>query len=112
MNIKHERQVQLEAKPEDVAARLKRWALAARFICTHESPNHWSFHRGSHWHALYTFDIRKMPTDVQVFVTSESPLVARCEWSIGSLLTISTPGSAERISEQFDLLVAYLKGGL
>jgi hypothetical protein len=112
MHTKSDRQVQLEATPADVAGRLKRWAQTARFICTSESPNRWSFHRGSHWKALYTFDIRKIPTDVQIVLTSESPLVAQCEWSMGSLLTFSTPGDAERISEQFDVLVAYLKGAL
>jgi len=112
MNTKHERQLQLEGTAADVAARLKRWAQATGFVCTSESPKRWLFHRGSNWKALYTFDIRKVPTDVEVSIQTESSLSAHCVWHTHSPLTLTTPGDPDRISEQLDLLVAHLRGAL
>lgn len=112
MDTEYERQLQLETTPIEIAARLKRWAQAANFVCTIDSPKQWSFRRGSHWNAIYTFDICKIPTDVEVSITSESPVIVHCKWRVHSPLHISTPGHSKRISEQFDVLIASLKGAL
>jgi hypothetical protein len=112
MDIKYERKLQIEIALVETATRLKHWAQAANFVCIMDSPKQWSFRRGSHWNAIYTFDIRKIPTDVEISVVSENPTFVNCEWRVHSPLHISTSGHAKRISEQFDVLVAHLKGAL
>lgn len=112
MNVEHERELELDATAKDVSDRLNRWATASAFICIRETAQGWSYERGSSLAALYTFDIRKIPTDVQVDILSENPLTVHCKWHVEAALTISTPGDAKRIAEQFDLLIAYLKGAL
>lgn len=109
MHVTFNREVPLESASADVAGRLKRWAKAAGFVCSQESVSRWTFRRGSHWQALYTFDIHKIPTRVRVVIAGTQPPVARCEWTIGSPLTTATPGDPARLAEQADLLVAYLK---
>ncbi len=112
MNTKHERELTLEGTATEVAARLNRWAEKAEFECTRETPQDWHFRRGSQLQAAFTFDIRKIPTDVEIAIVSDSPLTVRCQWHVHSPLTISTPGDDKRIVEQFDLLAAHLKGAL
>ena len=112
MNTKHEKTFTLEETSADVSARLNHWAQKAGFVCCRETPKNWLFRRGSQLQALVTFDIRKIPTEVEVTIASEIPLTVQCQWHVASPLTISTPGDEARISEQFDLLIAYLKGAL
>ncbi len=112
MDTKYERQIQIEATPIEIAARLKSWAKAANFACTVDSQKQWSFRRGSHWNAIYTFDIRKIPTNVEISITSENPLIVLCEWHVHSPLHVATPGHPKRVTEQLNLLIAYLKGAL
>ena len=112
MNIKQQRTFQVEASQQDVSQRANAWATKSGFILETQSENIMSFARGSHWHALYTFDVRKLPTKVSLIFSGQSPVSADCTFEVGSPLSIKPPGDPKRVSEQFDLLVAYLKGSL
>ena len=112
MDVQHERELEIEGAAKDIADRLSRWADASGFVCIRDTEKGWSYERGSTLAATYTFDIRKIPTEVQVSIVSEDPLKMNCKWRVHSPLQISTPGDGERIAEQFDLLIAYLKGAL
>jgi len=112
VNIKQQRVFQIEASRQDVSQRANAWAAKCDFILETQSENQLSFTRGSHWHALYTFDVRKLPTKVSIALSGTSPVGADCTFKVGSFFSISTPGDPKRVSEQFDLLIAYLKGAL
>lgn len=109
MNLKLEREFELETTPADVALRLKRWAKAAGFACLCDSPQRWTFQRGSQLAALYTFKIGKVPTTLEVSVRAVSPLRLHCVWHSRSPLTMATRRDADRIASEFDTLVAHLK---
>jgi len=112
VNIKQQRTFQVEASQQDVSQRANAWAAKSDFILEAQSENKMSFARGSHWHALYTFDVRKLPTKVSITLSGQSPVSADCTFEVGSPFSIKTPGDTKRVSEQFDLLVAHLKGSL
>ena len=112
MDVEHERDLELDATGSDISGRLSRWADKCGFDCIRDTSQGWAYQRGSKVAAVYTFDIRKIPTDVEVSVVSEEPFKINCKWRVHSGLTISTHGDTERIAEQFDLLIAYLKGAL
>lgn len=73
MNIQQQRTVQIEASKEELCRRTKTWAAKSEFILESESDNESVFTRGSHWHAIYTFDVRKMPTRVSIRISGQSP---------------------------------------
>ena len=112
MNIRQDRTFTVGATSDLVSTRLKEWANASDFVCTSDSPHRWVFRRGSSWQALYSFDIRKAPTEVTVEVVTEQPLTVRSTMHVRSLLQYTTPGDEKRVSEQLDVLVAHLKGAL
>ena len=112
MNIQQQRTIQIEASQQDVIQRANAWAAKSEFVLETQSMNQAVFTRGSHWHALYTFDVRKLPTTVSLVFSGHSPVNVDCTFKVGSPLSLSTPGDRKRVSEHFDLLIAYLKGAL
>lgn len=112
MKIQQQRTIQIEASQQDVLQRANAWAAKSEFVLETQSINQMVFTRGSHWHAIYTFDVRKLPTTVSLVLSGQSPVIVECSFKVGSPLSISTPGDRKRVSEHFDLLVAYLKGAL
>lgn len=112
MNIQQQRVIQIDASRQDLIQRANAWAAKSEFVLETQSMNQMVFKRGSHWHAIYTFDVRKLPTTVSLMFSGQSPANVECTFKVGSPLSISTPGDSKRVSEHFDLLVAYLKGAL
>jgi hypothetical protein len=113
MRLKEERTIHSGCASRDqVKDRLDRWAARYGFTSDHSGIDDLTFQRGSHWKALYTFDIRKIPTVVRIeFSLSEVGQVT-CRIQCGSWLQFSTLGDQKRLSEQLDLLEACLKGVL
>ena len=112
MNIKIERQFQIDIAADELSKRLRKWAENAGFFCTSERPQFWCYRRGNSFSALYTFDIRKIPTEVSISVVSENPLQVHCSFHVKTLCQIALPGDPKRVTEQMDLLVSHLKGAL
>ncbi|MFA6292035.1 MAG: hypothetical protein WC637_09655 [Victivallales bacterium] len=112
MKIEQKRTIQIEASQQEVSQRANAWAAKCDFVLENQSANQMVFQRGSHWYAVYTFDVRKLPTVVSITFSEQAPLNVDCVFNIGSPFSISTPGDPKRVSEQFDLLIAYLRGAL
>jgi predicted Ser/Thr protein kinase len=108
-DLKLEREFELKATVAEVAARLKRWARIAGFACLFDSPQRWTFLRGSQLAALYTFRIRKIPTTLEVSIRAASPLRLHCVWHTRSSLTLPTRRDADRLAKELDTLVADLQ---
>ena len=68
------------------------------------------FARGGSWHSIYTFDVGKLPAKVSVKLSGEAPITVDCSYRVGSPLAISTQDDVKRVSEQLDVLVAYVTG--
>ena len=94
----------------ELRQRLEAWARRYDFLLTAEPPDGFEYRRGSHWHALYTFDVRKIPTEVLVRATDDTFGDCFCTITAGSWLQVTAPGDGKRVSEQMDLLEACLKG--
>ena len=97
---------------EQVRERLSRWAERYGFVGADSDDDGLAFKRGSHWQALYTFDIRKVPTVVRITLGASEGAQVSCRLSCGSWLQFAAPGDQKRLAEQFDLLEACLKGAL
>src|SRR5262245_4159735 len=109
MNITLERSVPLEISPAELDDRLKRWAEANGFRYRCESAGRWMFHRGSQWCALYTFDIRKVPTQVVVEFIGEPPAMIHCSLNCRSWLQFPTPWEKRTLENDLHALIAHLR---
>jgi hypothetical protein len=107
VNICFERTVDTEGSLTDVRDRLERWADVTGFRVS-DGEGSWLLRRGSFWAAGYTFDIRKVSTQVVVAVVGHEPLTLRCTLRCRSFLGIGTPGDSEKLEDDFDLLIRYL----
>jgi hypothetical protein len=95
---------------DEMLDRLEFWADRYGFWRSTDDGKDIVYRRGSHWHALYTFDIRKVPTEVRIHNTHDEVGTCVCTISCGSWLQFSTPGDERRLSQEMDLLEACLKG--
>ena len=101
------------ATETELFRRLKFWAHRYRFdLLANPAEGEFVYTRGSHWHAVYTFDIRKVPTRVEIRLIDDEHGICRCTMSCGSPLQMSSPDDHSRLSDQMDLLEACLKGAL
>ena len=94
----------------EVREQLEVWAERYGFQRAPDEADDFVYRRGSHWHAMYTFDIRKVPTEVRVRVIHDELGTCICSMSCGSWFQYSTPGDERRLSAELDLLEACLKG--
>ena len=107
MRIELSRTVPVDLPADELRRRLLGWAGEGGFTCEEDSPGLWVFRRGSHWHALYTFNIRKIPAEVSVLHLPLSREAACSMWC-GSWLTMQTAGDQGRVEAEFAQLVACL----
>jgi hypothetical protein len=98
------------ATEPELFRRLEFWARRYGFeLIANVAEGDFVFKRGSHWQAVYTFDIRKVPTQVEIRLIDEEHGICRCTMSCGSALQMTAPNDDRRLSEQMDLLEACLK---
>jgi hypothetical protein len=95
-----------------VLDRLIFWADRYGFTRSADVGDAFVFTRGSEWHALYTFDIRKVPTTVEVVMVPGEAGSCLCTMTCASWFQVAAPRDEWRLSEQMDLLEACLKGAL
>ena len=112
MNIKQETTIEVHCDTEQLAGRLRTWAASADFTRTSTSPTGWLFHRGSNWQAVYTFDIRKVPTEVCVEISGRDPLRVYASMHCKSWLQYTSQRNRKHLSEHFGLLVEHINGAL
>jgi hypothetical protein len=112
MNIYFDRSFETMDTEETVSSRLYKWSQEEGFICTRASLGYWEYRRGTHFQALYTFRIRKIPTTVTVRMKDEQPANVHCSMAVKSWLSIETGRDKKRFNEQMKLLVAYIEGSL
>lgn len=112
MEILQERQFEIDLSQNEIGARLDKWANSSGFVCTTITPQRWVFERGSKLAALYSFDIKKIPTNVYVSLLASTPASLHCSFKVKSSLAMQTSGDSKRVSEQLDVLVSYIKGAL
>jgi hypothetical protein len=96
----------------EAARRLGFWADRYGFTRDEDDGEDFVFKRGSQWSAVYTFDIRKVPTEARVTWVASTPGLCICTMNVASWLQMPTPGDETLLSEQMDLLEACLKAAL
>jgi hypothetical protein len=94
---------------EALGRRVQLAAQSCGYTIETPSENKWTLCRGSLWHAVFTFDVRKLPTTVTIEVISPTRL--HIDLLCHSALTISTPGDPKRISRELDELERQLVHG-
>jgi len=113
MRLREERTVHSGCATRDqVADRLNFWAARYGFTRNASGGDELVFRRGSHWSAFYTFDLRKVPTEVKVEISPSDVGLLTCRARCGSWFQASTRRDQKRLSELMDLLEACLKGAL
>ena len=96
----------------EAAQRLSFWADRYGFTRDADDGDEFVFKRGSQWSAVYTFDIRKVPTEARITWVTSTPGLCVCTMNVASWLQVPTPGDESLLSEQLDLLEACLKAAL
>ena len=108
MKLEERRKVRIEASHEELCARAITWATKSGFAVEALTDDLIVFTRGSSWRSVYTLDIQKLPTKVSIRLSAETPIEVDCRFAVESVLPSSTAGDAERLSEELNLLIAYL----
>ena|ERR1041385_8976809 len=96
----------------EAAQRLGFWADRYGFTRDADDGDDFVFKRGSQWSAVYTFDIRKVPTETRITWIASTPGLCVCTMNVASWLQTPTPSDETLLSEQMDLLEACLKAAL
>ena len=75
------------------------------------SPNSYRFKRGSGWAALYSFDVRKYPTtvDVNLLEITEDRCQVLVNYDISGKGAIFTAGDREKINTEIEGLEVFTK---
>jgi hypothetical protein len=94
--------------PPVLGERLRSWSEGAGFTLQSKTPSRWVYRRGSHWHAAYTFDIRKIPTEVVVQLLDGQGNRVQCSVDCGSWLQMETGWDRAKVQAVLDVLVAHL----
>jgi hypothetical protein len=104
------RTVLIDVDANEFTHQVCRAAETCGYAIVAQRDRQWTLRRGSLWHALYTFDVRKLPTTTTVALTTLGKMEIRLHCQ--SALTFSTPGDEERFERELDSLEAeLLRGG-
>ena len=109
LDITADRTVDIDVRTADeFEHRVPEAAQTCGYTIVAQRKHQWTLRRGSLWHALYTFDIRKLPTTTTIDLISPGRIHIhlRCQ----SSLTISTPGDRKRFECELDDLERELLG--
>jgi hypothetical protein len=101
VNIELRRLIPLDCSTEILRERLFAWAQLTGFTLSREEGEGWTFHRGSSWWALISFDIRKTPTTVRILSLPLSASLA-CSLQCSSWAQIETRGDRTRLEQDLD----------
>jgi hypothetical protein len=107
MHIQLSRVIALPITTEVLHELLTGWSVCAGFAEVSALPDRWVFRRGSAWLAPWTFDIRKVPTEVTAVHLPISGQVA-ISLVCSSMWQIATPWDRARLENDFDQLWAFL----
>jgi hypothetical protein len=107
MHIELRRTVERAIEPDELRLLLLAWAEAAGFRLAEDLPGRWEFRRGSEWHAVYTFDVRKVPAEVVVLHLPISGQIAFA-LTCGSIWQMATPGDRVKLEQDLDYLCAHV----
>src|SRR4051794_24181145 len=107
MHIQLSRVVNLSISAEALREVLTCWSVLAGFSEVSVSPGRWVFRRGSAWLAPWTFDIRKVPTEV---TATQLPISGQVVVSLvcSSMWQIALPRDRRALEDDFDQLCAFL----
>ena len=110
LDITAQRTICVEMSEEMLERRVQSLFQSCGFAMVNRSDRKWTFLRGSLWNALYTFDIRKLPTTVVLEMISATQLSI---WlRVYSVLTVSTIGDSKRLSQELnELEMQFVKVG-
>jgi hypothetical protein len=107
MRIELKRVIELSISAELLRERLIGWSVLAGFTEGKALPDRWTFHRGSGWSAMWSFDVREVPTEVTAVHLPLSGQVA-VALVCSSMWSMETPGDRPRLQDDFDQLCAFL----
>jgi hypothetical protein len=95
--------IPVTSSAEEIQERVRAWATCMAYRLVEEQPGRWLLRRGSRWHALYTFDLHKIPCEVIVLHMPLSRQVA-CSLHCRSWRTFPTKWDQEMLEDELDLL--------
>jgi hypothetical protein len=107
MHIQLSRVIDLPISPEILHEVLTGWSVLAGFTEENVSPGRWVFRRGSAWLAPWTFDVRKVPTEV---IAVHLPISGQVAVSLvcSSVWQVALPHERRLLEDDFDQLCACL----
>ena len=96
---------------KDKLERIPAFFAAQGYKLEKDSLNSYRFKRGSGWAALYTFDVRKCPTtvDVSLLETTEGKCQVLVNYDISAKGGIFTAGDREKMIAEIEGLEVFTK---
>jgi len=96
----------------DKVGRIPSYFATQGYKLEKRSPETFLFKRGSGWAAVYTFDVRKLPTTVTVTLTDrgDDRVLILVNYNVsGKGLQIFTSGDREKIEAEMESLEVFMK---
>ena len=105
------RTVQTDIDQNQFEVQVRQAAESCGYAIVDQRDQQWTLRRGSLWHALYTFDIRKLPTTTTITWTpGKMAIRLHCHSSL--TFVTSTEGDSKRFEcELAALATELLRGG-
>ena len=100
LDITADRTVDIDVATDVLEQRVQQAAQSCGYTIADRHGQQWTLKRGSVWHAIYTFGVRRLPTTATIEM--KSPTRLHIHLHCHSALTISTPGDAKRLSHELD----------
>ena len=112
MDIKETREVRIELDNKTLRDRVMQAAARGGFNCTSDLENQWIFKRGHMLHGLYSFDVHKLPCEMIISRDTDDEKLIKSSMHQTNPLVIATSNTRRYLTNEIDLLVAYIKGAL
>ena len=97
---------------DEIFKKARAWAEVENFKLISEGPTKLVYQRGGGLIALFTFDIRKLATTVEIELIGQNPTRTIVKYDVRSVFAAETKGDRKRVEEQLSLIVAKLKGAV
>ncbi len=104
--------INIDATKDTILLRIKNWASEQGFKTLSDNGERLVFKRGSVLTALFTFDIKKIPTTIEVNITGNGPFTVNSRFEVASFLQVTTDGDQRRLEDQVQIFTGKIKGAI
>jgi hypothetical protein len=104
MKLELTRAIYVHSSHELIKQQLQEWGRKASFQLKSDDHDCLVLERGSRLKAMYTFNIQRVPTTLEIKLNGTLPCQLTVQLCCQSLLTIETPGDKKKLALELNML--------